>query len=129
MAQLIGLARVGRDAQVRDAGDSRVANLSLAFDFRAKGEKGTTWADCALWGKQADALAQYLTKGKQVFAVVDDIQLEEFTKGDGTKAAKISGRVSRIDLVSNGERATAPPPPPPPPKKAAADDLDDDIPF
>jgi hypothetical protein len=31
--QLIGLARLGRDAEARTVGDNTVANLSLAFDY------------------------------------------------------------------------------------------------
>ena len=31
--QLIGLARLGRDAEARTVGENVVANLSLAFDY------------------------------------------------------------------------------------------------
>ena len=58
--QLIGLARLGRDAEARTVGDNVVANLSLAFDYydpKAEKKRSTTWVDAALWGKQAEAVA------------------------------------------------------------------------
>ena len=67
MAMMIGLARLGRDAEIRTTsqGDS-VATLALAFSYGRKGSDGnrpTQWVDAALWGKRAEALAPYLTKG------------------------------------------------------------------
>lgn len=58
--------RLTRDAVVRDAGSDRVASFSVAVDDRQGKEKSTLFFDCSLWGKRADALAQYLTKGSSV---------------------------------------------------------------
>ena len=140
MAQLFGLARLGRDAEIRKAGDNSIANLSLAFNYRHKGEKCTQWVDGVLFGKRADALAQYLLKGGMVAVVLDDVHTETFTKGDGTTATKLVGFVSQIDLAGSAtqapaqSRAPAPPPPPParraPPQSANGfEDMDNDIPF
>lgn len=115
MPQLFGLARLGRDAEVRftTAGDP-VASLSLAFNYGRKGEDGkrpTQWVDGSLWGKHAEALAPYLLKGVSVAVTVDDIHIEHFKKGDGTPAVKLAGRVTSIELAAGGERQTAAPPP------------------
>jgi len=136
---MFGLARVGRDVEVRNtpSGDS-VANVSLAFNVRVKNEKATQWVDGVLWGKRADALAQYLTKGTAVSVLLGDVNIETFTKGDGTVSSKLVGRIVEIDLAGGGQATQAPPPPaprppPPPPRPAPAahgfDDMDDDIPF
>ena len=136
-----GLARLGRDCEVRfmPNGDA-VANLSLAFAWGKKGEDGrqqTAWVDGALYGKQADALAQYLVKGKLICVTLDDVHIEEFQRRDGTAGTKLVGRVSKLELAGgrdDGER-TAPPAqrqaPKPAPKSSASgfDDMDDDIPF
>lgn len=59
-----GLARLGRDAELRTTGNGdTVATLALAFTRRVKGEKLTQWVDGALWGKRAESLAPYLLKG------------------------------------------------------------------
>ena len=138
MAQLIGLARLGRDAELRttQSGDA-VASLSLAMDYRAGREKETQWVQGDLWGKMAEALAQYLVKGKLVCVTLDDVHIVEYEKRDGGTGTKLVGRVSKLELASgrdDGER-TAPPAqrqaPKPAPKSSASgfDDMDDDIPF
>lgn len=144
-AQLFGLARIGRDAEVRfTTGGDPVAGLSLAFNYGRKGEDGkrpTQWVDASLWGKLAEALSPYLLKGTQVSVTLDDVHIEHFKKGDGTPGAKLVGRVSSIELASSGEqreaapaRASAPAPAPRPAPRTAApstgfDNMDDDIPF
>lgn len=145
--QLIGLARLGRDAEARTVGENTVANLSLAFDYydpKAEKKRSTTWVDAALWGKQAAALEQYLLKGTQVCCTVDDLHLETYhgKNGDGTK---LVGRVTSIKLAGSrqdGAGAAAPARAPAPAAAASAarqapaprpaqgfDDMDDDIPF
>lgn len=139
--QLIGLARLGRDAECREVSDNTVANLSLAFDYydpKAANKRSTTWVDAALWGKQATALEPYLLKGQMVCATVDDLHLETF-QGRNGEGTKLVGRVSAIKLAGGrqegGQQAPAPAPraaapAPRAPAPAPADDLDDgDIPF
>ena len=141
--QLIGLARLGRDAEARTVGDNTVANLSLAFDYydpKAEKKRSTTWIDAALGGKQATSLEQYLIKGQQVCVTVDDLHMETYQgrNGDGTK---LVGRVTSIKLAGgrqDGQQTAAPAParaPAPAPRPAPApaaggfDNMDDDIPF
>ena len=133
-----GLARLGRDAELRTTGKGdTVATLALAFTRRVNGEKLTQWVDGALWGKRAESLAPYLLKGGLVAVTLEDVHIETFTsqKGDGHKLA---GRVIDVELAGGGERTAAPAPrqaPAPRPAPAAApmgsgfDDLDSDIPF
>ncbi len=138
MAQLFGLARLGRDCELRNTQDgTAVASLSLAMDYRNGREKAVQWTEGALWGKPAEALAQYLVKGKLVCVTLDDVHIEEYPKRDGGTGTKLVGRVSKLELAGgrdDGER-TAPPvqrqAPKPPPKSSASgfDDMDDDIPF
>ncbi len=147
MPNLYGLARIGRDAELRStpAGES-VANVSLAFNWGRKGEDGkrpTTWVDGALWGKRAEALAPYLTKGTSVVVTLEDIHIETYTARDQSTGSKIVGRIVGVELAGGGERkeasepASAPAPrpapaPKPAPKPAPAggfSDFDDDIPF
>lgn len=145
MPQLFGLARLGRDAEVRFTTASEpVASLSLAFNYGKKGSDGkrpAQWVDGALWGKLAEALAPYLLKGTQVAVTLDDVHIETFDKRDGGQGFKLAGRVSHIELASGGESraaAQAPAPASRPPARAAApaaapatafDGMDDDIPF
>ena len=145
--QLIGLARLGRDAEARTVGENTVANLSLAFDYydpKAEKKRSTTWVDAALWGKQAVALEQYLLKGTQVCCTVDDLHMETY-QGRNGEGTKLAGRITQIKLagprqdsaVTDSTQAAAPkpqqqrsaPPPQAAPQRQPAPDFDEDIPF
>lgn len=147
MAQLIGVARIGRDAELRALPDGTpVTNLALAFDYGRKGEDGrrpTQWVEASLWGRQAEALVEYLTKGQQVYVIVDDIHIETY-EGRNGGGSKLVGRIQTINLCGGGssqERQQASRPQQSAPRQSAPrqqqrpqpqqsyDDYDDDIPF
>ena len=135
-----GVARVGRDAEVRyvPSGEA-VVNLSLAFSYGkrdADGKRPTTWVEAGLWGKRAETLAPYLVKGQQVWVTIQDLRIETFTKSDGTQGHKLAGRIQDLEFAGgkNGETAQpAPqrqaPAPRPAPARSGFEDMDDDIPF
>lgn len=60
------IGRVGRDAVVRQAGDTPVASWALAVDAGYGDRKVTTWLDCSLWGKRAEPVAQHIRKGDRL---------------------------------------------------------------
>jgi single-strand DNA-binding protein len=101
MATLFGLARIGRDAELRHGsnGDA-VMNLSLAFNYRSKGEKLTQWVDASMWGKLAESLAPYIKKGGLVSISISDVHMETF-KGKNGESQKLVGRVSDIELAGS----------------------------
>lgn len=136
--QLIGLARIGRDAEVRytNTGDP-VASLSLAFSYGRKGPDGkkpTQWVDAALWGRLAEALAPYLTKGTQVYVLLDDVHVETYQQRDGSQGVKLAGKVATIELASGqaarpAEQESRPHQAKPAAAGSGFDDMDDDIAF
>ena len=106
--QMIGLARLGRDAELRHTsnGDA-VASLSLAFNFGRKGTDGkrpTQWVEASLWGKLAESLIDYLTKGTQVCVTLDEPHIETYQTKDGREGTKLSARVMAIELASGGQQ-------------------------
>lgn len=151
--KITGVARLGRDAELRYTTDSQaVCNLSLAFTYGRKGQDGkrpTQWVDASLWGKQAEALQPYLLRGQQVDVTCRDGHIETFNKNDGAVGTKLVATVVLIDLVGSapqqdaqgGQRQPQAPrqaPParqqpqrtaPPPTNGSGFDDMDDDIPF
>ena len=142
--QLIGLARLGRDAELRRTqGGDAVCSLSLAFNYGRKGQDGnkpTQWVEGTLWGKQAEALEQYLLKGKLLCVTIDEPHIETF-EGRNGPGHKLTGRISSLEFAGGGEgqqRQAAPAQAPaqrpaPAPAPAAAPggfaDMDDSIPF
>lgn len=137
MAKLIGLARLGRDAEQRyTAGGDAVANLALAFNYGKKqdGKQPTQWVDASLWGKRAEALSQYLTKGTAIVVTLSDVHVEEFQRKDGGQGSKLVARVDDLEFAGSGgeqrqQAAPAPAPAPAPQQGDAGGGLDGDVPF
>jgi single-strand DNA-binding protein len=100
MIQIFGLARIGRDVEVRNTtGGDAVASVSLAFSYGRKGDDGkkpVQWVDGALWGKRAEALAPYLTKGTLVTVALEDAHIETFKKNGGGRRRE-AGRTYHCD--------------------------------
>ena len=106
---LAKLVRLGRDAEVRytPKGDP-VASLAMVYDVGFGDSKRGQWIDGTLWGKRAESLGPYLTKGTQVVLYADDVELEQFMKKDGTQGAKLKCRVNELSLVSGQSQQQAP---------------------
>ena len=58
---------LGRDAELRTTTSGHsVLSFTVAVKSGYGDKATTTWANCQLWGKQAENMGQYLVKGKQV---------------------------------------------------------------
>ena len=98
--------QLGKDAEQRflPNGDA-VASFSVA-DSQGK-DKPTIWWNCSLFGKRAEALTQYLTKGQAV-TVAGNVTQREYTDKDGNKRTAMDVRVNDIAL-QGGKREAAQP--------------------
>ena len=110
MAKLIGLMRLGRDAEVKTLpSGKKVANLALAYNFglpNENKERPTQWVDAALWGDRGEALAPFLTKGSLHEFTIVDIHMEKYADKDGFEAYKLTGTVLEIELGPKRDAAT-----------------------
>ncbi len=104
--QMIGLIRLGRDAELKHtpAGMS-VLSFSGVYDMQARGEKVSQWVDFAMFGKRAESLAQYMTKGKQVVVSAIGPRVEVFQKRDGTSGVKLVAVVDNIEFAGSAQDA------------------------
>jgi single-strand DNA-binding protein len=98
--QVIG--NLGKDCVVNTVNGKNVINFTIAHTEKYKDSQGnsqekTTWVDCAYWTDRT-AIAQYLTKGKQVF-VEGQPEVRSFTRQDGTAGASLSLRVREVQLL------------------------------
>jgi single-strand DNA-binding protein len=98
--QIIG--RLGKDCIVNTVNGKNVINFSLAHSEKFKDSQGamqekTIWVDCAYWTDRT-AVAQYLTKGTQVYADGQP-ELKTFQRNDGTPGTSLSLRVREVQLL------------------------------
>ena len=104
-AILVG--NLGRDAEMRfTSGGTPVATVSLATtekwtDRDGQKKEDTQWHRVVIWGKTAESIHEYLTKGKQIY-VEGRIQTREWTDKEGKPARTTEIRADRVVLLSSG---------------------------
>jgi len=104
-AILVG--NLGRDAEMRfTSGGTPVATVSLATTERFTDRDGqkkedTQWHRVVIWGKMAESIHEYLTKGKQIY-VEGRIQTREWTDKEGKQARTTEIRADRVVLLGGG---------------------------
>jgi len=104
-AILVG--NLGRDAEMRfTAGGTPVATVSMATTEKFTDKDGqkredTQWHRIVIWGKTAQSLHEYLTKGKQIY-VEGKIQTREWTDKEGKPVKTTEIRADRIVLLGGG---------------------------
>jgi len=86
------IGRLGRDPELRTTTTGKsVANFSLAVDkrFKPDGDGPTCdWFRIVAWGKTAEFVANYLTKGRLV-AVDGRVETRKYTVADGSERESI----------------------------------------
>lgn len=106
--------RIGRDVTVRfTPSGMAVAAIALAYEYGRKdqqtGKKPTQWIEVTMWGKTAEALSQYLTKGKQVYIEAKDVHIQTYDKNDGTQGFKLAAEFVGIKFASDGQQQSQAP--------------------
>lgn len=137
MATIQIVGRLGKDAELRYIpSGTAVCNLAIAYNYGKKqpdGKKLSQWAELALWGKQAESLAQYLKKGGRVSVIASDPHMEIFTRADGTQGSKLVAQVINIELLGDSQQVFEPAPTEQKAQPKQRDNFDtpydDDIPF
>jgi len=112
--QITIIGNLGRDAEMRyTPGGQPVSNFSVAANRVRKDADGnvvksTVWYRASLWGKTAEKLTEYLTKGKTVL-IEGQLQTDKATggprvyeKNDGTSGASFEVFVNTIKLLGGG---------------------------
>lgn len=127
---------IGKDAEVRNAGQNRVTGWPVAVDDGWGENKTTIWFDCNWWGQRGEKVAQYITKGGKITVSgelskrehegktyltvnVSDVTLQSKADGGNSGGGYDSGSDgARAARVSGHGQGPAP-----------SRDLDDDLPF
>ncbi len=82
------VGRLTKDPELRHVGDKQTAfaSFTLAVDrrFKTEGQPTADFIPIVLWGKTAEFVSNYFTKGLRVF-VVGSIQTRNWTDQDGKK--------------------------------------------
>ena len=102
--KVILVGNLGRDAELRyTPGGAAVATLNMATtevwnDKQGAKQEKTEWHRVIFWGKVAESLSEYLTKGKQVY-VEGRLQTRQWDDKDGNKRYTTEIKGDRIVLL------------------------------
>lgn len=136
-------ARLGSDMAVKylPSGDP-VGEVSLAVTLMkkdAEGKRMTQWIKAALFGKRAESLSPYLTKGSMHAFHLSELHIDSFAGKDGNTVSILKARIDDVELCGSkggddnqAKPAQQPPRQPGTPPYVTAsgfDDMSDDIPF
>ncbi len=124
------MGNLTRDPELkRTSNDMAVAQISIAVNRQYKDRNGeqvkeTTYVDCEAWGRTAEVMAQYLSKGKPVF-VEGRLKLDQWQDKDGNNRSKLKTVIEKFEFIDSKGNQTATPPP----AATATAPPADDIPF
>ncbi len=111
------MGNLTRDIELKHTpSDQAVATIGLAINRRFRTREGenreeTTFVDCEAWGRTAEVMSQYLSKGRPVF-VEGRLKLDQWEdKETGKNRSKLKVVVESFEFVDSkggGSGQTAP---------------------
>jgi len=108
--QVILLGNLTRDVELRHTPSNQaVANIGLAMNRQYQTREGerreeVTFVDCEAWGRQAEVMAQYLSKGRPVF-IQGRLKLDTWQDQQGQNRSKLKVVVENFQFVGGREGA------------------------
>jgi single-strand DNA-binding protein len=104
--QIVG--NLGKDCITKEVNGKNVINFSVAHTERYKDPQGnqkerTTWVECAYWTDKT-AVAQYLKKGKMVYAEGAP-EADAYMNKENQAAATLRMRVQNLQLLGGNDGA------------------------
>ena len=102
--QIVG--NLGGDCIVKEVNGKNVINFNVAHTEKYKDAQGnlkerTTWVNCAYWTDRT-AVAQYLKKGKQIYAEGSP-EADGYLNKENQPAATLRMRVQNLQLLGGGD--------------------------
>lgn len=95
---------LGKDAVQRfTQNNTPVSNFSVAVQAGYGQNEQTVWANCAIFGKRAESLTQYLTRGTKV-AVAGELKVRQWTNNQSEIKFEIWVDVKEITLMGSPQQ-------------------------
>src|SRR5258706_8762723 len=104
--KVILVGNLGRDAELRyTPGGAAVATLNMATtenwtDKSGQKQEKTEWHRVVFWGKVAESLTEYLTKGKQIY-IEGRLETRQWNDKDGNKRYTTEIKGDKIVLLGS----------------------------
>jgi single-strand DNA-binding protein len=106
--KIIVVGNLGRDPEMRYTPQgTAVCSFTMATNERRKDKSGeqqdvTTWFKVTVWGKQAETVSKYLTKGRKVY-VEGRLHVEEWTDRDGKPRHTLEVNATDVHFIDSAQ--------------------------
>jgi single-strand DNA-binding protein len=111
--KVILVGNLGRDPELRYTPQGTpVCSFTLATNEKRKDRSGesqdiTTWFRITMWGRQAEAASQYLTKGRPIY-VEGRLRVEEWTDRDGRQRYTLEVHATDMQFIGGRSEEGSP---------------------
>lgn len=132
--KVIVLGHVGQIKVSNTGSGDKVFSTSIAHNVRYKkrdtGEliESTTWVDVVAFGKTANTLAEYVSKGDKLY-IEGEITKDKWTDNNGSERISQKVRINSFEFCGRSNREATTERQDPATQKPEEEDLNDDIPF
>ena len=102
MANVSICGNIGREPELKSAGQSQVLTFSVAdseYIYVKNGEAEAQWYSVEVWGKQAERLSSWLSKGTRVF--VSGQLVKRSYEGKNGPAVSLDIKDARITVAQS----------------------------
>ncbi|MDX2147731.1 MAG: single-stranded DNA-binding protein [Planctomycetota bacterium] len=100
------MGNLTRDVELRSVGSGQqVAKIGLAVNRRWRTPEGedreeVTFVDCEAWGRSAETMAKYLSKGRPVF-IEGRLKLDQWDDKEGKKQSKLKVVIENFQFIDS----------------------------
>ena len=98
MNQVTLIGRLVKEPELVNAGDKQKLDFTLAINTKVKGK--ADFISCTAWGKTAEIMTKYLSKGSQV-CVYGEIKNNNYEDSKGVKHYGMKVQVNSIEFVGS----------------------------
>ena len=104
MADINNVTLVGRLVRDAEARTTKSGKNIAAFTLAVSGieKECVDFIDCLAWGKTADVVTKYTSRGKRV-GIVGKLHINKYETKDGEKRSRAEVIVNSIQLLSSAE--------------------------
>ena len=101
------IGRLGQDPEVKDAGNTPVANFSIATnenwtDKNGEKQERTEWHNIVAWDKLADLAGNYLHKGSNIYCE-GKLQTRSWESQEGEKNYRTEVVINQLQFLDKRE--------------------------
>jgi single-strand DNA-binding protein len=108
--KIIIVGNLGRDPELRYTSQGTpVCSFSVATNERRKDKSGepqdiTTWFKITVWGRQAETVSQYLTKGRRVY-LEGRLHVDEYTDREGKQRWSLEVNATDVQFIDSAQQS------------------------